>query len=58
MIEPELVAAVASMGRDAKFHPTKAIPGENLSKGFACSYVGFLICNTGLEVQVDQDVYC
>jgi len=55
-IEPELIAAVTNMGRDAKIHPTKATSGESLPEGFARSYVGFLICNTVMEVSVDQDV--
>lgn len=53
-VEPVLVAVVTSMGRHAKIHPTMATPGESLPEGYARSSTGFLICNTILEVKVDQ----
>lgn len=53
-IKPELVAVVTSMGRHAEFHSTIAAPGEKLPDSFARSCAGFLLCNTVLEVKVDQ----
>lgn len=53
-IEPELVAAVTGIRRHAEFHPTIATAGEKLPDGFARSCAGFLLCNTVLEVKVDQ----
>ena len=55
-IEPEFVAAVTNMGRNAEFHPTIATPGEQLPEGYSRSCAGFLLCNTLSEVKVDQEV--
>jgi hypothetical protein len=56
MVEPELVAAVTNMGRHATFHPTMAVPGEQLPEGFVRSGFGFLVCTTPQEVQVNQSI--
>lgn len=53
-IKPELVAAVASMGKHATFHPTVAITGEQLPEGFVRSCSGFLVNTNVCEVKVNQ----
>jgi hypothetical protein len=55
-VEPELVAAVTNMGKFDKIHPTRAVAGEVLPKGFSRSCTGFLLCNEVLKVKVNQDV--
>lgn len=55
-VEPELIAAVTNLGKNAKIHPTVASPGECLPEGFSRSCAGFLLCNTILEVKVDQEI--
>lgn len=55
VVEPELVAAVTSMGRHTAIHLTKATPGEKLPEGYSRSSSGFLLCNTVLEISVDQE---
>jgi hypothetical protein len=54
-IEPELVATVTNLGKFEKFHPTRAVPREELPQGFERSCTGFLLCNEVLEVQVNQE---
>lgn len=54
LIDPELVAAVTSMGQHAKFHPTVSSPGESLPTGFTRSSTCFLLCTTVPSVQVDH----
>ena len=41
---------------EGRLHPTKALLGEQLSKGFSHSYVGFLLCDHQREVIVDQHI--
>lgn len=53
-IEPEVVAAVTSMGKNDKIHQLHAVPGEVLPESFSRSCTGFLLCHTVLEVEVDQ----
>jgi hypothetical protein len=55
-IKPELVAAVASMGQHATFHPTKAVEGEKLLDGFVRSCSGFLVDTNIREVKVNQAI--
>jgi hypothetical protein len=55
-IEPELVAAVASMGKHATFHPTMAVDGEQLPEGFVRSCSGFLVNTNVREVKVNQAI--
>lgn len=52
VIELELVAIVANMGRNNPIHPTKATLGESLLHGYIHNSIGFLIYNTILEVEV------
>ena len=55
-VESKLVATVMSMGRRAKIHPSVAMLGQSLSAGYRRSSTRFLICNTALEVKVDQNI--
>jgi len=48
-VELELVANVTNMS-------TKVIPGKSLPKGYTHNSTSFLLCNTILEVQVDQEI--
>lgn len=52
-VEPKLVATVMSMGHHDRFHPTKAIAGEELPIGFAMSCIGFLLNTTVTKVSVN-----
>jgi hypothetical protein len=53
-IEPKLVAVVTNMGRNDRFHPTRALPGEELLQGFLRSCTGFLLYEETMEIEVDQ----
>jgi hypothetical protein len=55
-IEPELVATVTNMKNFEKFHPTRALPGEELPQGFEYSCMDFLLCNELLELEVNQEI--
>ncbi|XP_024359033.1 uncharacterized protein [Physcomitrium patens] len=52
----ELVAAVTSMEKHTKFHPTILTAGETLPEGCACSRTRFLLHSTVWAVKVDQEV--
>lgn len=54
-VEPELVAAASHLGQFAKFHPTRASPGEELPHNLYRSSTGFLINKQGVEVKLDKE---
>jgi hypothetical protein len=55
-VEPELVATFTNVGRNAAIHPTRAMEGEVLPPGYSRSATRFLLCNTVVEVQLNQAV--
>lgn len=56
LVEPELIAAVTSMGKFGKFHPTVAMSGEVFPEGFTRRCIGSLLDNNVIKVQVNQDL--
>jgi hypothetical protein len=53
-IKPELVAVVAGMDKHATFHPTMAIEGEQLPKGFVYRCFEFLINTNIYKAKVNK----
>lgn len=57
-IEPKLVAVVSNLEKYDYFHPTIAMPSEELLEDFSRSYADFLLNNQVLKVQVNQVLMC
>lgn len=55
VVEPEIVAAATNQGAHAEFHPTKATPSKQLSKGLIQNCVDFLLQTRTLEVQLNAN---